>query len=44
MRGDGKTADNVKSRLMKIRVMDCVMIDGARHDRRRAFITTIVGQ
>ena len=25
-------------------VMDCVMIDGARHDRRRAFITMIVSQ
>ena len=44
MRGDRKTADDVKSRLMKIRVMDCVMIDGARHDRRRAFITMIVSQ
>ena len=44
MRGDGKTANNVKSSLMKIRVMDCALIDGARHDRRRAFITTIVSQ
>ena len=45
MRGDRKTANNVKSRLMKIRVQLLYQFPKGLHpDRRRAFITTIVSQ
>ena len=45
MRGDRKTADDVKSRLMKIRVQLLYQFrNGLRPDRRRAFITMIVSQ